>query len=186
MMLKIRFVTSLLTLALVTTPSMGVRPAHAASAAAIDRDASAALAALYEKVPDAKRFAAKAKGILVFPSIAKAGFLWGAQYGEGALRKGNRTVGYYNTIAASYGLQAGVQSFGYAMFFMSDSALAYLEKSGGLEVGSGPSVVVVDEGAAKSATTMTMQSDVYAFAFSQKGLMAGLGLQGSKISKIDK
>jgi lipid-binding SYLF domain-containing protein len=186
MMLKIRFVTSLLTLALVTTPSMGVRSAHAASAAAIDRDASEVLAALYEKVPDAKRFAAKAKGILVFPSIAKAGFLWGAQYGEGALRKGNRTVGYYNTIAASYGLQAGVQSFGYAMFFMSDSALAYLEKSGGLEVGSGPSVVVLDEGAAKSATTTTMQSDVYAFVFSQKGLMAGLGLQGSKISKVDK
>jgi lipid-binding SYLF domain-containing protein len=185
-MLKARFVASLLTLVLVMTPSMGARPAHAASAAEINRDANAALAALYEKIPDAKRLAAKAKGILVFPSIAKAGFLYGAQYGEGALRKGNRTVGYYNTVAASYGLQAGVQSFGYAMFFMRDSALEHLEKSGGFEVGSGPSVVVLDEGAAKSMTTTTIQSDVYAFVFSQKGLMAGLGLQGSKISKIDK
>ncbi len=117
--------------------------------AEIDRDANAALAALYQKVPDAKRFAEKAKGILVFPRIVKAGFLWGAQYGEGALRKGNKTAGYYNTVAGSYGLQAGVQSFGYAMFFMSDSALAYLEKSGGFEVGSGPSVVVLDECAAR-------------------------------------
>ena len=185
-MLKARLVASLLTLALVTTPTFGTRPAHAASAAEINRDANAALAALYQKVPDAKRFAAKAKGILVFPSIVKAGFLWGAQYGEGALRKGNKTAGYYNTIAASYGLQAGVQSFGYAMFFMTDSALEYLEKSGGFEIGSGPSVVVLDEGAAKAATTTTLQSDVYAFVFSQMGLMAGLGLQGSKISKIDK
>ena len=185
-MRKARLVASLLTLALVTTPTIGARPAHAASAAEINRDANAALAALYQRLPDAKRFAEKAKGILVFPRIVKAGFLYGAQYGEGALQKGNKTVGYYSMVAGSYGLQAGAQSFGYAMFFMSDSALAYLEKSGGFEVGAGPSVAVLDEGTAKSMTTTTMQSDVYALVFSQKGLMAGIGLQGSKISKMDK
>ena len=110
----------------------------------------------------------------------------GAQYGEGALRRGGKTVGYYNTTAASYGLQAGAQVFGYAMFFMTESAMQYLEKSDGWELGSAPNVVVLDQGAAGSLSTSTAQSDMYAFFFSQKGLMAGLGLQGTKITKISK
>jgi lipid-binding SYLF domain-containing protein len=122
----------------------------------------------------------------VFPSIVKAGFLFGAQYGEGALREKGKTVGYYNTVAASYGLQAGVQVFGYALFFMTDSAVQYLANSGGFELGVGPSIVVLDAGAAKALTTTTAQKDMYAIFFNQKGLMAGLGLQGSKISRIDK
>ncbi len=93
-------------------------------------------------------------------------------------------MGYYNMVAGSYGLQAGVQSFDYAMFFMTDSALDYLNSSAGFEVGVGPSVVVVDAGIAKSLTTTTAKDDVYAFIFGQKGLMAGLGLQGSKITRI--
>ena len=104
--------------------------------------------------------------------------------GEGALLSGGRTLGYYNTAAASYGLQAGVQKFGYALFFMTDSSLGYLKKSGGWELGTGPSFVVVDAGMAKSMTTTTLRKDVYAFFFDQKGLMAGLGLQGSKITRI--
>ncbi len=84
------------------------------------------------------------------------------------------------------GLPAGAQSFGYALFFMTDSALKYLDKSGGWEVGTGPSVVIVDEGTARALTTTTAKSDVYAFFFDQKGLMAGLGLQGSQISRIKK
>jgi lipid-binding SYLF domain-containing protein len=87
--------------------------------------------------------------------------------------------------AVSYGLQAGVQGFAYAMFFMTDSALSYLENSAGFEVGVGPSVVVVDAGKAKTLTTTTGRDDVYAFIFGQKGLMAGLGLQGSKITKVN-
>jgi len=90
------------------------------------------------------------------------------------------------TVAASYGLQAGVQSFGYVLFFMTDSAVAYLGKSDGFEIGVGPSIVVLDQGKAKTLTTTTGQSDIYAFIFDQKGLMAGLGLQGSKISRMDK
>jgi len=124
--------------------------------------------------------------MLIFPGIVKAGFLFGAQYGEGVLRVKGRKAGYYNTVAASYGLQAGVQSFGYVLFFMTDSALNYLNKSEGFEIGVGPSIVVLDAGKAKTLTTTTGQSDIYAFIFDQKGLMAGLGLQGSKISKLDR
>jgi lipid-binding SYLF domain-containing protein len=160
--------------------------AIAASAAELNREAAAALKQLYDSEPVAKALGAKAKGILVFPSIIKAGFIVGGQYGEGALRKGDRTVAYYNTVAASYGLQAGAQSFGYALFFMTDSALKYLDKSDGWEIGTGPSVVIVDEGKTGGITTTTAQADVYAFFFDQQGLMAGLGLQGSKISRINK
>jgi len=185
-MLKARPVACLLALTLAVTPSLNPRPALAATAAEINRDATTALNQLYEKTPDAKKLAARAKAILIFPSVYKAGFMFGAQYGEGALRKGNKTVGYYNTVAASYGLQAGAQAFGYALFFMNDSALNFFEKSDGFEIGSGPSIVVLDEGADKALTSSTVTQDVYAFIFSQKGLMGGLGLQGSKISKIDK
>lgn len=156
------------------------------AAAQTDRDVHIALTKLYDSTPEARQLAGRAKGILVFPNIVKAGFLFGGQYGSaGALLKGGRTVGYYNTVAASYGLQAGVQSFSYALFFMSDSALKYLDNSDGWEIGVGPSIVVVDAGAAKSLTTTTAKSDVYAFIFGQKGLMAGVGLQGSKITKIN-
>ena len=149
-----------------------------------DRDADAALNALYRSAPAAKTLAKTAKGILVFPRIVKAGFLVGAQYGEGTLLKNGQPAGHYNIAAASYGMQAGVQGFAYAMFFMTDSALTYLENSAGFEVGAGPSVVVVDTGKAKTLTTTTAREDVYAFIFGQKGLMAGVGLQGSKITKI--
>ena len=185
-MLKARLVACLLALTLAVTPSLSPRPAIAATAAEINRDATTALNQLFAKTPDAKKLAARAKAILIFPSVYKAGFMFGAQYGEGVLRKGNKTTGYYNTVAASYGLQAGAQAFGYALFFMNDSALSFFENSQGFEVGSGPSIVVLDEGTAKTATTSTLTQDVYAFIFSQKGLMGGLGLQGSKISKIDK
>ncbi|MDO8938157.1 MAG: hypothetical protein Q7U98_03240 [Methylicorpusculum sp.] len=104
------------------------------NAAQIDREVDAALAKLYETTPSARTLAQHARGILVFPNVVKAGFIGGAEYGKGAMRKGGRTTGYYN-IAGSYGLQAGVQTFGYAMFFMNDEALASLDSSQGLEVG---------------------------------------------------
>ena len=170
--------------ALVLTQGNGV--AHAESAAGIDADVDAALMKLYAEQPVAKMLAKKAAAILVFPNIVKAGFVVGAQYGDGALRKKGKTVGYYNSVAASYGLQAGVQSFGYVLFFMTNSAVDYLNRSGGWEIGVGPSIVVVDEGVARSLTTTTLKSDVYDFIFDQKGLMAGIGLQGSKITKIKK
>ncbi len=177
---------NLLIITLVLTIAAAPQLTCAASKAEINRDASTALQKLYDGTPLAKMLAEKAKGILVFPAIVKGGLIIGGQYGDGALRVNGSTTGYYRSIALSYGLQAGVQSFGYALFFMNDKALNYLKKSKGWEIGVGPSIVIVDKGAAKSLTTTTAKDDIYAFFFDQKGLMAGLGLQGTKVTKISK
>ena len=159
-------------------------PAAKASATALSRDSRAALNRLLTQSPAAKALAEQATAVLVFPNIRKAGFVVGGQYGEGTLFKGGKPVAYYSTTGLSYGLQAGAQKYGYALFFMNDNALSQLDKAEGFEVGVGPSVVVVDQGMAKSATTTTMKDDIYAFIFGQKGLMAGIGLQGNKVKKI--
>ena len=176
----------LFVIAFVAGTFMCTNDAVAVSAEKIDGDVKIALEKLYAGSSAAKTLGEKAKGILVFPSIVKGGFIVGGQYGEDAFLKAGKTVGYYNTIQASYGLQAGLQKYGYALFLMTDSAVKYIDKSGGWEVGVGPTIVVVDAGASKSMTTTTLKSEIYAFFFDQKGLMAGLGLQGTKISKIDK
>jgi lipid-binding SYLF domain-containing protein len=156
------------------------------SAGDITRDSKAALQNLYASNPEALHLAKRAKGIVVFPSIVKAGFLVGGQFGNGGtLFKNGRAAEFYNIVAGSYGLQAGVQSFNYALFFMDNASLDYLNSSDGWEIGIGPSVVIVDEGMAKLLTSTTLQEGVYAFIFGQQGLMAGLGLQGSKISRIN-
>ena len=160
------------------------RPAGAATAAKIDANVTTALKQLYAGSPTAKMLGEKAKGVLVFPGIVKGGLIVGGQWGQGALRKGGKTVAYYSSVAASYGLQAGGQKFGYALFFMDDSSLSYLEKSSGWEIGTGPSVVIVDKGVAKSMGTTASREGVFAFIFGQKGLMAGIGIQGSKITRI--
>jgi len=155
------------------------------SAAELDKDVEAALRRLYADEPLAVQLAGEAKGILVFPDVIKVGLIVGGQFGEGALRVGGKSVGYYNVVQASYGLQAGAQSFGYAMFFMSDETLAYIDSSDGWEVGVGPTVVAVDKGTSKSFTTSSAKDEIYVFFFDQKGLMAGMGLQGTKITKIN-
>jgi len=159
-------------------------PASAASAAQIGESARSALDALYAKQPAARAIGEKARGVLVFPSIVKGGFIFGAEYGDGALFKSGRVTGYYNTTGVSYGFQAGLQKYGYALFFMTDGALRYLDQSKGFELGAGPSLTLVDEGFAKKMSTSTLRSDIYAFVFSQKGLMGGIGLQGTKITRI--
>jgi len=159
-------------------------PAAKAPATVLSRDSKAALNRLYAGSSTAKALGEKAVAILVFPDIKKAGFVIGGQYGEGTLFKGGKPTAYYSTGGVSYGLQAGAQKFGYAMFFMNDNALAQLDKADGFEVGVGPSVVVMDEGKAKTMTTTTMKDDIYAFIFGQKGLMAGIGIQGNKITRI--
>jgi lipid-binding SYLF domain-containing protein len=169
--------------ALITTWSAGL--ALAASASEINRNATQALYTLYNTTPGARALANKAKAILIFPSIVKGGFLVAGQFGDGALRQRGRTVGYYRSVAASYGFQAGVQSFGYVLFFMDEASLQYLKKSDGWELGSGPSLVVLDKGFGKNLSTTTMQKGVYAVIFNQKGLMGGIGIQGSKITKIN-
>jgi lipid-binding SYLF domain-containing protein len=158
--------------------------AEAATKADINNDATAALNKLYAGNPTAKLIGARAKAILIFPSIVKAGLVFGGSYGEGELLQNGGVADYYNSFSGSWGLQAGAQSYGYAVFLMSDSAVKYLHDSSGLEIGVGPTVVVVDDGVARNLSTSTLKDDAYAFIFDQKGLMAGVSIEGTKISKI--
>jgi lipid-binding SYLF domain-containing protein len=153
-------------------------------AAQLASESQAALQKLYGSVELAKLLGPKAQAILVFPKVTKAGLGVGGQYGEGTLLKKGTATAYYKTTGASFGLQAGGQQYGYAMFFMNAKALDEFVNASGFEVGVGPSVVLVDEGMAKTTTTSTLKDDIYAFVFGQKGLMAGLGIQGNKITKI--
>lgn len=154
----------------------------AKSAAEIDQDVDIALKKLHQTNTTSQQFSEMAKAVLVFPDIIKGGFIIGGHYGTGALRINGKTDGYYQTVSASYGLQIGAQSFGYAMYFMTQAGLDYLKKSEGWEIGVGPSIVVMDEGMARSFSTSTAKDDIYVFFFDQKGIMAGIGLQGTKIS----
>lgn len=158
--------------------------ASAADHAALERDARNTYQKLVAKVPAAQSLSSNAVGVLVFPKITKAGLVVGGQYGDGVLFMNGRTAGYYNTRGASYGLQAGAQQYGYVMFLMNERALNALNENSGFEVGVGPSIVVVDQGMSKSMTTKTLDKDIYALVFSQKGLMAGLGLTGNKITRM--
>jgi lipid-binding SYLF domain-containing protein len=164
-------------------PSVGQEQAKT-EAAQLASASQAALQQLYSSVPLAKQLGTQAQAILVFPNVKKAGLGIGGQYGEGTLLKNGTAAAYYKTTGASFGLQAGGQQYGYAMFFMNAKALNDFVSASGFEVGVGPSVVLLDEGKAKTATTNTMKDDIYAFVFGQKGLMAGLGIQGNKITKI--
>ena len=154
-----------------------------ASADDLTSDARHALQQLLAQNPAAAKVKSKAVAVLVFPDVVKAGFIFGAQGGKGILFVHGQPNGRYRTVAASYGLQAGVQKYGYALFFMNQKAVDWINNTRGWE--TGPSVVIVDKGMARSFTTDTMHSGIYAFTFDQQGLMAGLGLQDSKIMRID-
>jgi len=166
--------------------ALAIGPRFAAADAEMDANAAAALKTLYASNEGARVLGEKAKGILVFPTIAKGGFMIGAAYGEGTLLVNGKTAGYYSSAAASYGLQIGVQRFSYVLFLMTDNAMQYIDKSDGWEIGVGPSIVVADEGFAKKATTTTLQAEIYAFIFGQQGLMAGLGIEGTKVTRINR
>jgi len=182
---KFRFLISALTIAAAAAFALMPGSSIAGTAAEIDGNVDKALASLYGQIPEAKKLGEESKAILVFPKIIKGGLiLVGGQGGEGALRVHGKTAGYYSSIAVSYGLQLGVQWFGYAMFFRTDEAHKYLDSSDGWEVGVGPSIVAVDQGTAKNLSSSSLKDDIYVFFFDQEGLMAGLGLQGTKITKI--
>jgi len=158
--------------------------ALAATADDLNKDADVALQQLYKTNPAATALSKVAKAILVFPNIVKAGFVFGAGYGEGVLMEDSKVVDYYNSVTGSWGLQAGAQSYGYVVFLMTDKSMKYLKKSHGWEIGVGPTVVVVTEGVAKNLSSSTLKDDAYAFIFDQQGLMLGLSIEGSKISHI--
>jgi lipid-binding SYLF domain-containing protein len=174
-------------IAMASVVSLGMASqASAATAEDLDNDSAQALDSLYETSSVAETLSRKAKAVLVFPNIIKAGLVFGGSYGEGVLMKGDEVVDYYNSVTGSWGLQIGAQSYGYAVFLMTDDAVRYVEKSKGWEIGVGPTIVVVDEGVAKNLSTSTVKDDAYAFIFSQQGLMAGISIEGTKISRIDR
>lgn len=158
--------------------------AFAATSDDLDKDSLQALQHLYKVNPIAADLSKNSLAVLVFPNIVKAGLVFGGSYGEGVLIKGSEVVDYYNSVTGSWGLQAGAQSYGYAVFLMNDNAVEYLGKSDGWEIGVGPTVVVVNEGAAKNLSSSTLQDDAYAFIFDQQGLMLGVSIEGTKISRI--
>jgi lipid-binding SYLF domain-containing protein len=187
-MMKIRglFVATSLaigTLAAATMVDSAV--AGAASTDDLNRDANQALQLLYHGNPAAASLGRSAKAVLIFPNIVKAGFFFGGAYGEGVLESGTRIDSYYNSFTGSWGLQAGAQSYGYAVFLMTDKAVRYIHQTHGWEIGTGPTVVIVNEGVARNLTTSTLKDDAYAFIFDQQGLMAGISIEGTKISRIN-
>jgi lipid-binding SYLF domain-containing protein len=178
-------------IAIASTTSMlfaTVHPALASPPAGVEqlnRDSDLALQRLYESEPSVETLSKNAKAVLIFPNVVKAGFVFGGAYGEGELKQDSKIDGYYNSLTGSWGLQAGVQTYGYVVFLMTDRAVSYIHRSHGWEIGVGPTVVIVDEGAAKNLSTSTLKDDAYAFIFNQKGLMAGVSIEGTKISRIN-
>ncbi len=179
---------TLLTIALATAAAASIAgfstSANAATAADLDRSSAQALQLLDRVNPVASDISKRAKAVLVFPNIVKAGLVFGGSYGEGVLMKGATVSEYYNSVSGSWGLQAGAESYGYAVFLMTDEAVRYLDKSQGWEIGVGPSVVLVNEGVAKNLSSSTLKESAYAFIFDQQGLMASLTIEGTKISRI--
>jgi len=156
----------------------------AASTEDLDRDSQQALHVLYDTHPSAEALSHRAKAILVFPNMVKAGLVFGGSFGEGELIEGSKVDGYYNSISGSWGLQLGAQSYGYVVFLMTDKAVKYVQNTDGWELGVGPTIVAVDEGAAKNLSTSTLKKDAYAFIFNQQGLMASVSIEGTKITRI--
>lgn len=147
-------------------------------------DSDNAVQRLISTNPAAQAIARRAKAVLIFPNIVKGGFVFGGAYGEGELKEHRGVTGYYNMVNASWGLQIGAQSYSYVMFLMNNRALRYLHESHGWEIGTGPTVVLVNAGVAKELDTTSLQKDVYAFVFDQQGLMGSLSLEGTKITRI--
>jgi len=159
------------------------RQAEAATRREIDIDVLQALEHL-RGMENARPLFASAHAILVFPRIISGGFIVGGQYGEGALLRGAATQGHYRIVGASFGLLAGAQTAGLAMFFMTEGALAALMQADGWEIGTGPTVVALDRGVQANVTATTLREPVYAITFSQQGLMAALALNGTKITRF--
>ena len=148
--------------------------------------AKASLNELYDLSPKARELQPQVKAILVFPDIIRAGLFVGGSGGNGVLfSPGGRMLGYYNIAGMSYGLQLGAENFSQALFLATAEALEYLNDSAGWSIGTGPHVVVVDEGMGKDISSTTLRSDVFSFIYGQKGLMGALAIQGQKITKLE-
>ncbi|SDX83502.1 Las17-binding protein actin regulator [Albimonas donghaensis] len=162
-------------------------PGHVAAAEdseVIDLRVTHAEKRMMANVSGARELMSRAKGVLIIPGITKAGLLIGGAYGEGSLKIGEATVGYYSMAAGSFGFQAGVQKFDQALFFMTTGALEKFRRSSGWEMGADAEVVTIDDGMAASLKTTTSQAPVISVVFGQEGLMAGVTLGGAKYTKL--
>lgn len=183
-MLKNVLLSALAGAAVMSLTGCASNPPSAATTSNIDAMSVQALESLTSNNAAARAIAGKSRAVLIFPSITKAGFVLGGAYGEGELRRGSDVAGYYSTFTGSWGLQAGAQSYGYAVFLMTREAEDYALAADGWEIGVGPTVVVVNQGLAENISSMTLQDDAYAFIFDQKGLMASISIEGTKITRI--
>jgi lipid-binding SYLF domain-containing protein len=164
----------------------GSAPASAGSAGEINAGVNATLDRIYRQIPGTRALAAKAAGVLVFPTVVKAGVGIGGEYGEGAMRVGGKTVAYYNTVAASVGFQLGAQARSVIIMFMTADALSSFQRIDGWKVGVDGSVALITIGAGGSFDTDKITSPVIGFITDNKGLMYNLTLEGSKISRISR
>jgi lipid-binding SYLF domain-containing protein len=168
-----------------TSPASSASPsANAGKRDIINAGVDSTLARLYENVTGSRELVAKARGVLVFPSVISAGFWIGGQYGEGALRVNGQTTGYYSTVAGSFGLQIGAQSKALVFLFMTQEALDKFLHSQGWAAGADATVAVLKVGANGAVDTSTATGPVEAFVLTNGGLMAGVSLEGTKISRL--
>lgn len=160
--------------------------ARAETAAEIDENVAASLGRFLTDHGAARDLIDKSAGVLVFPKVVKAGFGFGGEYGEGALRVNGQTVDYYNTVTVSFGFQLGVQMRSVFLVFLTDKALSRFRASDGWEVGVDGSIAVITLGIGETLDTNSIRGPVVAFITDQKGLMYNLTLEGSKMTKIEK
>ncbi len=152
----------------------------------IDASADAAMDRFYKNVKDAKEVVQRSKGMLVMPSVKKGALIVGGEYGQGALRIGGKTIGYYSMTSGSVGFQIGGQAKDVIFAFMSSEALKKFRDSKGWEAGVDGNVALVTLGAGESAVTAMGKEPIVAFVFDVKGLMADISLRGAKFNKLDK
>ena len=184
--MNIRHLLLATTLATAAALSLNGIAQAAGNAQELNTDSNQALRHLTDTNRVAADMARDARAILIFPTVVKAGLVFGGAYGEGELTRNGRVVDYYNTVTGSWGFQAGAQSYGYVVFLMTDKAVKYVSDTAGWEFGVGPTIVVVNDGMAKNLSTSTLKDDAYAFIFDQQGLMAGVSIEGTKITRINR
>ncbi|MGZ6221069.1 MAG: lipid-binding SYLF domain-containing protein [Syntrophales bacterium] len=167
---------------------IGIFPiySYAATANEIDANVNASLDRFVKEVKGAKGFLDAAKGVLIIPKVIQGGVVVGAEYGEGALRIGGKTVGYYNIASGSFGAQIGAQEKDIIIVFMSDAALKKFRTSKNWQAGVDAKVTLVKVGVDESLDTTKFKQPVVGFVFGQKGLMAGATIEGSKFTKLKK
>jgi lipid-binding SYLF domain-containing protein len=161
-----------------------VGPGYAATAREVDVSVDVALEGFYKEVKGAGEFTKSAKGMLVLPNVIKGGFVFGAEYGEGAMRVGGKNVDYYSIAAGSFGLQIGAEKKDIVIIFMTDEALKGFQASSGWEAGVDGNIALLETGTGGRLDTTTLREPIVAFVFGVKGLMADISFKGAKFTRI--